>query len=342
MFKSFFTVKNILFLVSIIALLFIIPKIAGILLLFFASYVIACALNPYVEKLQKRKINRAVASSLVLTASCAGVIAVFLPIFLIAFKEIKTFTKMLPAKIELLTNYLINLDIFGLSIQDIFDKGLQLNKTTDIAQNIFNQSWNFTMALGEFFVLALAITMIVFYLLVDKNYLKDKFVELFPQDLKAKALTILKSISLKVGSYIRAQIISMLAIGIMVTIYLWLMRIDYAILLGLISGILDIIPILGPAIALAVIVLVAYQLGMTKVIIAVILFLVVQQLSNYIVRPFLFGKFMKLHPLTMFFALFVGQQFLGLWGVILAPALAATVCVLIDELYILPINSNNE
>ena len=152
MFKSFFTVKNILFLVSIIALLFIIPKIAGILLLFFASYVIACALNPYVEKLQKRKMNRAVASSLVLTASCAGVIAVFLPIFLIAFKEIKTFTTMLPAKIELLTNYLINLDIFGLSIQDIFDKGLQLNKTTDIAQNIFNQSWNFTMALGEFFV----------------------------------------------------------------------------------------------------------------------------------------------------------------------------------------------
>ena len=242
----------------------------------------------------------------------------------------------------MLTNYLLNLNIYGLSIQDIFDKGMQLNKTTDIAQNIFNQSWNFTMALGEFFVLALAITMIVFYLLVDKNYLKEKFIELFPQHLKDKALTILKSISLKVGSYIRAQIISMLAIGIMVTIYLWFMGIDYAILLGLISGILDIIPILGPAIALAVIVLVAYQFGMTKVILAVILFLVVQQLSNYIVRPFLFGKFMKLHPLTMFFALFVGQQFLGLWGVILAPALAATVCVLIDELYILPINSNNE
>ena len=103
-------------------------------------------------------------------------IAVFLPIFLIAFKEIKTFTKILPVKIEMLTNYLLNLNIYGLSIQDIFDKGMQLNKTTDIAQNIFNQSWNFTMALGEFFVLALAITMIVFYLLVDKNYLKEKFI----------------------------------------------------------------------------------------------------------------------------------------------------------------------
>lgn len=341
MFKEFFTVKNIIFFILIIVLLFLLPKISGILLLFFASYVIACALNPYVEKLQK-KMSRGLAATIVIIASFVGIIALFVPIFLIAYKEIKAFTQYLPAKIEVLTNYLLHLQIFGLNIQDLFDKGIQMNQTTDIAQNIFNQSWNFTMGLAQFFVLFIAVTMILFYLLVDKQYLKEKFLELFPPDLKEKALTILKSISIKVGSYIRAQIISMIATGLMITISLWILGIDYAILLGLISGILDIIPILGPAIALAVIVIVAYQFGMTKVVLAVILFLVVQQLSNYIVRPFLFGKFMKLHPLTMFFSLFIGQQFLGLWGVILAPALAATVCVLIDELYILPINSSNE
>lgn len=47
---------------------------------------------------------------------------------------------------------------------------------------------------------------------------------------------------------------------------------------------------------------------------------------------------MALHPLMVFFSLFVAQQFLGVWGVILAPAIAATVCVLIDELYLIPIN----
>lgn len=68
-------------------------------------------------------------------------------------------------------------------------------------------------------------------------------------------------------------------------------------------------------------------------------FLLVQQLSNYIVRPILFGKFMQLHPLMIFLALFLAEQFLGFWGVILSPAIAATVCVLIDELYLAPINS---
>ena len=56
----------------------------------------------------------------------------------------------------------------------------------------------------------------------------------------------------------------------------------------------------------------------------------------------MFGKFMSLHPLMIFFALFVAEQFLGFWGVILSPAIAATICVLIDELYISSINQSAE
>ena len=80
-------------------------------------------------------------------------------------------------------------------------------------------------------------------------------------------------------------------------------------------------------------------LGAVKISLAVILFLIVQQISNYIIRPLLFGKFMKLHPITILVALFIAEEFLGVWGVILSPAIAATVCVLLDELYLTPINA---
>ena len=135
---------------------------------------------------------------------------------------------------------------------------------------------------------------------------------------------------------------SMITVGVMVMISLMILRIDYALLLGLISGILDIIPLLGPTIAVALIILVAAQAGWVKVVLAIVAFLIVQQISNYMIRPFLFGKFMALHPLMVFFSLFVAQQFLGVWGVILAPAIAATVCVLIDELYLIPINRSKD
>ena len=48
---------------------------------------------------------------------------------------------------------------------------------------------------------------------------------------------------------------------------------------------------------------------------------------------------MKLHPITIMVALFVAEEFLGVWGVILSPAIAATICVLVDELYLTPMNS---
>ena len=88
--------------------------------------------------------------------------------------------------------------------------------------------------------------------------------------------------------------------------------------------------------------LVAYPFGIGKAILIIALFLLVQQLSNYIVRPIVFGKYMELHPLMIFLALFLAQQFLGFWGVILSPAIAATVCVLVDELYLSPINEKYE
>ena len=131
----------------------------------------------------------------------------------------------------------------------------------------------------------------------------------------------------------------MIAVGLMITVVLLVLGVDYAFLLGLVAGILDIIPLLGPTIALVAILLVAYQLGLVKIILIVAGFLIVQQLSNYIVRPILFGKFMQLHPLMIFLALFLSEQFLGFWGVILSPAIAAMICVLIDELYLAPINA---
>ena len=339
MIKNFFTTKNIIFAILVIALLFIIPKILGILMLFFGAYVIACALIPYINKLEK-KMKRGLAVALVVFGGVMSVVAIFLPILFVAYKEIKTFLTFFPQKLQIVTNYLLNFQIYGKKLADMVDLSsiVGSSSTSEIAQGVFSQSWNLTMGIFQFLVVAIALTMIVYYILADKTYLKDKFLEFFPPDLKEKANTILISISNKVGGYVRAQILSMVAVGLMTTVVLLLLGIDYAVLLGLIAGVLDIIPLLGPTIALAVILLVAYPLGIVKIILAIVGFLLVQQLSNYVVRPVLFGKFMALHPLMIFLALFIAEQFLGFWGVILSPAIAATICVLIDELYIMPIN----
>ena len=336
--KRFWTTKNIIFTILVVVLLLMLPKIIGILMLFFGAYVLACALNPYVSKLMQKMKNRTVAASLVLFGSIAGIIALFIPIVFVAYKEIKTFLITMPEKIGDFSNFFMNTKIYGHKLPEMVDFDTILGNSSSLAQGVVNQSLNFTVTVFQLVMISVALTMIVYYILVDKTYLKQKFLEFFPPDLKDKANEILTTISNKVGGYVRAQIISMVAVGVMISIVLVILGVEYATLLGLVSGLLDIVPILGPTIALSIIILVAYPAGLVKIVLIVIGFLAVQQISNYVVRPVLFGKLMELHPLMIFLALFLAEQFLGFWGVILSPAIAATVCVLIDELYLSPIN----
>lgn len=336
--KRFWTTKNIIFTILVVVLLLMLPKIIGILMLFFGAYVLACALNPYVSKLMQKMKNRTVAASLVLFGSIAAIIALFIPIAFVAYKEIKTFLITMPEKIADFSNFFMNTKIYGHKLPEMVDLDTILGSSSSLAQGVVNQSLNFTVTIFQLVMISVALTMIVYYILIDKTYLKQKFLEFFPPDLKDKANEILTNISNKVGGYVRAQIISMAAVGVMISIVLVIFGIEYATLLGLVSGLLDIVPILGPTIALSIIILVAYPAGLVKIVLIIIGFLAVQQISNYVVRPVLFGKLMELHPLMIFLALFLAEQFLGFWGVILSPAIAATVCVLIDELYLSPIN----
>lgn len=304
----------------------------------FASFVLAAALNPFVNKLQDKIKNRAISAAIVVISSVVALFALILPIIIMCYKEIELFISLMPQKAQNLYSFVTSTKLYGKAISELIPMDNLANASTNIAQNVFSQSLNITMGVGQTIFVTLAMTMFIYYILVDRTYLRNKFLEFFPPDLKAKAGVILYNITSRVGNYVRAQVLSMITVGVMVTLEVALLGIDYPILLGLIAGICEIIPLLGPAIAIAVLAAIAFPLGWTKIVIAILLFLAIQQISNYVIRPFLFGKFMKLHPINIMVALFVAEEFLGIWGVILSPAIAATICVLVDELYLTPIN----
>lgn len=339
MIKKFFNIKTIIFTILTILVLFLIPKIYELLMILFASFVFAAALNPFVNKLQEKIKNRAVSASIIVISAIVALFALILPIIIMCYKEIVVFISIMPQKLSAIYNFVTHSKLYGHPLAEIIPSGNLASASTDLAQNVVSQGVTFTMGAVQAIFITLALTMFIYYILVDKKYLRDKFLEFFPPNLKEKAGYILYNITSKVGNYVRAQVLSMVTVGVMVTLEVAILGIEYPILLGLIAGICEIIPVLGPTIAIAVIVAIAYPLGMLKIILAVILFLVIQQVSNYMIRPFLFGKFMQLHPITIMVALFAAEEFLGVWGVILSPAIAATICVLIDELYLSPINA---
>ena len=82
-----------------------------------------------------------------------------------------------------------------------------------------------------------------------------------------------------------------------------------------------------------------YQIAPVTLALMIASFFLAQWVENNFVRPYVFGKFMDVHPLIIFFSIFVTAKFLGIIGVVFAPAIAATACVILDELYIKPINN---
>lgn len=339
MLPKWMTAKNVACALIFLAVILFIPKIINVFLLFYAAFVVTSSLEPFIVKMQKH-IGRKPAATIAVTALLLITLVTIIPIIVAAVHQIASFVQTFPDVFDKSVQTFSEKTLWGRRLVDLFDLQSVLTSMGGFTQNIINKSIGFTVNIAQVSIFLFVFMMIVFYLAMDKEYIEDKFSQFFPPEIKENAKNILNTISEKVGAYVRTQVIAMIAVGFMVMVGLMILGVNYAFLLGFISGILDIIPIIGPAIALVAIILVAYSAGWVKVLLAIGIFLLCQQLSNYVVRPFLFGRFMSLHPLTLLLALFIAQKYLGLIGVILSPAIASTICVLVDELYIKKINSD--
>lgn len=337
-FKSYLTVKNIIF--FIVAILFIkfLTKISAIAMMFFASYVLACSLNPLVELLTKR-MKRPMAATVVITGMILIFSLFFIPVIVIASDQINSFIQVLPGHIANLKAFIMNKTILGQKIVDMIDIPSFIQPVSDFTTNLVNQSITVTIGIASSLIYILTMCIIMYYFIVDKRTIRRTFLTFFPKQMKKKADRIVETISKKIGGYIVAQGVTMLSVGIVFTICLLLLKVDYAVLLGLIATVLDIIPVIGPTIALIICIVMCYQIAPVTLALIVASFFLAQWVENNFVRPYVFGKFMDVHPLIIFFSIFVTAKFLGIIGVVFAPAIAATACVILDELYIKPINN---
>ena len=183
---------------------------------------------------------------------------------------------------------------------------------------------------------------IVYFLTNDRDDIKKFALKLFPSHIRPRASEVIDDLEAKVGGYVTAQILSISIVGIVVALFLLVMKVDYAIFLGLISAILDLVPVVGPLLSGVLILLIAFPKGWIVCVIAIFSLLLGQFLENNWAKPYFFSKFMDLHPLVVIFSFVVAAKFLGVVGVLIAPAIAAVVVTLFEEIYVKTMNDGNE
>ena len=331
--------KNIMVFILVLGLIALAIFSLDILMMLFASFVIACAISPLINKMEK-KIPRIWCVTLVLLGLILASFLVFVPLITVIIKEAITMAGNFPSIIDNFDN-LLNIQIFNKSLSSYITFESLKEPISQGAQSLIENSITAGKFVANFLTTLLAISVIVFYLAYDEKRLKDKFIEFFPEKFKQKADSILSDIQSKVGNYIFAQGIAMIFVGALTTIGLLIIGNDHAYLLGFITCIFDIIPVIGPSCAVALGLITSTSGGVGYVFLTFVVFMIAQWAQNQLLRPVLFGKMLNMHPLVIIVSLLLCARFFGFFGVVLAPAIASVICVLVDELYLNKINSKN-
>ncbi len=155
-----------------------------------------------------------------------------------------------------------------------------------------------------------------FFLLRDANAFGEKFVEMMPNEkLKKRVRWMLVDMSKTIAAYIRAQITSCILIGILVSLGLAIIRAPYPVVLGVVSGIAEFVPLAGPLIA-AVIIICLTAVSSFKMAVVVAIFLIVLRLvQDYVLYPRIIGEGIKMPPLLVIVAILAGAEVAGLLGI---------------------------
>jgi predicted PurR-regulated permease PerM len=177
----------------------------------------------------------------------------------------------------------------------------------------------------------LTILILTFYLLVEAGTLRRFLLQLFPAAKRARVDAATRDITTKVSAWLGGQLFLGGIIGTTSAIGLWLLGIPFFYVLALISGIGELIPIVGPVLSAIPAVAVAATVSVKKVLLVVIFFVVQQQIENHVLVPKVMSRQVGVSAVTVITALLIGGKLLGIPGAILAVPTVAILQVLFTE-----------
>lgn len=306
-------------LVLILALwLFI--QIQPILLLFFVAFLISFALLPLIERLQKR-ISR------LLACLVTYVVAVTLFLAVLSFgippvvEQTSLFISQLPRLIE---SVLANPSLAPVSRQFVEEAARQL---AGASGNILS------LTLGIFSSVLGLITVFVFsfYFSLEYESIRNRFLGLLTENFRKRAEESLVEIEEKIGAWVRGEFILMIVIAVLTYVGLLILRVNYALPLALIAGVLEIVPLIGPIISSVPAILVGFASSNVLGLGVLALFVLVQQFENNVVVPRVMEKVVGFDPLLTMSAILIGGKLFGIGGAFLAVPVGLILQVLIPK-----------
>lgn len=312
--------RTIIFTVFFLIGLWLLYQIQQIILAFFVAVILMSALNPLVDKMERKYFPRILAI-LLLYVLILGVFG------LMVASVVPPLVEQTSILINRIPIYVQQFEVPGID-PNLFVS--QIPKLAEIPANILKFSLGFFSNL----VAVLAILIITFYLLLERKNLKHHLLILFGEDQEKKAEAFINKAEKQLGSWVRGEIILMTIIGVMTYIGLRFLGIEFALPLALLAGILEIVPNIGPVLAAIPAIIAGLAISSPIGLAVAAWYFLVQQLENSLIVPKVMEKAVGVNPLVTILSLAIGFKLGGAVGAIFAVPIILLIQVVASEVFV--------
>jgi predicted PurR-regulated permease PerM len=319
--------------IAVWALLHVISIARHVIVWVLIAVFLAMAINPLVEWLQRRGIKgRGLASGiafLLVLAAVAAIGATFAPTLV---DNVNKFVDAVPGYVDDITKgkgrlgFLETKYHVAEKVQDALHNGgaKKLLGLSGAAVSITKGVVNIVVGL-------VTVIFLTFFMLLEGPLWIERFYGLLPTESQKRWRGVGHDIYRTVGGYVTGNLVISLIAGTLTTLVLLVMGVPYAVALGLIVALLDLIPLAGATLAAIIIAAVAFLHTIVAGIVVVIFFVIYQQVENHVLQPIVYGRTVALSPLAVLVAVLVGAEIAGILGALAAIPVAGAIQVLIVD-----------
>jgi predicted PurR-regulated permease PerM len=306
-------------------------RIFDIVIMLFAAFIVASLVEPIARYLDRWKIPRAlsvIVFYVLVLLILAGLITLIVEPVAIQSRQLATVVPSVINSLNELTPLIPRIEHAALI--NSLQSGL-----LNFGDNIANLSWNVftgTRSVIAGFVSFLFVFVIALYLVVERDALKKMAKLLTPTEHYSYVARMIERAQKSVGRWVVGQIVLGLMVGLLVGVSMWLIGVPYALLLGILAGVLEIVPAIGPLIAATPGVLVALTQGWVMGLTAFVVYVIIGQVESHVLIPNVMRRAVGLPPLVTIIAVIIGARLLGVLGIILAVPAATIIAIFLSDI----------
>ena len=319
--------------IAVWMLLHVVSVARHVLVWVAVSLFLALAMNPLVELLQRRGIERrglaAGTAFLLVIFVIAGIGALFIPTLV---DNVNKFVDATPGYVHDLTK---GKGRFGFletkyhvveKVREQIDNGgaKKLLGLSGAAVSVTKGVVNIILGI-------VTIVFLTFFMVLEGPAWIERFYSLLPPEKQPRWRKVGRDIYLTVGGYVTGNLLISLIAGVLTTLVLIAMGVPYAVALGLIVAILDLIPLAGATMAAIIIGAVAFIHSILAGIVVIAFFILYQQLENHVLQPVVYNRTVALSPLVILISVLVGAEIAGVLGALGAIPVAGSIQVLVVD-----------